>query len=59
MPGWSIHRNLLDLLHLVWLGVAKDFCGSMMLVLCRYYPGLSISEALHVQWLEMQAWCKA
>lgn len=72
VPKWNIHRNLLDSLHLIWLGIGKDVAGSMAVVLASMYGGSApclhpdnhggsplwkLQEAFSELWHEYDAWC--
>ena len=48
MPFWGLSRWFWDLLHLLWLGVAKDLLGTEILLMAQDLAHLSISEALLV-----------
>ena len=57
VPGWSIHRNLLDMLHVPWLGVAKDLSGTLLLLLGWLYMETwspDLPDALWYIWSEMR-----
>ena len=55
--GWTIFRNLMDLLHLIWLGIAKDVCGAELKMLAMtLYPGDSLAYALRQLWHQCKIW---
>lgn len=63
MPGWDIYSNLFDLLHLLWLGIAKDFAASLLLVIASKYGQIlfgtdDLADALFELWKECKRWHK-
>lgn len=62
VDGWAIERNLLDMLHLIWLGTAKDLSGTLMLQIAWLYMKhwhIDLDNALtHLTW-EFKQWCSA
>ncbi len=57
--GWSIWFNLLDLLHLLYLGIVKDFVGTVLFVIASFMgPKVFLNDNLKELWTECCAWCK-
>ena len=57
VPGWSSDRNFVDLLHRMWLGVAKDLSGTLLFLLgCLYMEkwSMSLPDALWYIWFEFR-----
>ena len=72
VPSWNIHRNMLDSLHLIWLGLGKDLAGSLAVLLAATHGGSApcvaathggsapwkLEQAFSELWQEYDAWCK-
>ena len=55
---WSTHRNKLNMLHCIYLGVGRDVCGSLLLYLGRtVYGDVTLDAALKRLWREFKIWC--
>ena len=54
IKGWSLYRNLRDLLHDVYLGLGKDVAGQLLFDFCRFYgdPNLSLRALMELEWAE-------
>ena len=53
--NWDITRNKFDMLHVLWLGYAKDIAASALLFLSRsYYPLTDLDNALQLLWIDMK-----
>lgn len=48
MPGWSLRSCFYDMLHIVYLGVARDLVGNLLsdFIDCDCLPGNSLEEQL-------------
>ena len=59
MPGWSIFRNKMDMLHLCFLGFARDISACMLLILAgTFRPHLDLADGLAWLHTEFRVWCK-
>ena len=57
LPAWSIFANHYDLLHLVYLGFARDLCATFLLILAHTcHPHEDLNRALYLLWDEMKHW---
>ena len=63
LQGWSAGCEYPDMLHCVWLGVARDLIGSMCLDLIEYDAsyelGATYDDRLQLLLTEIQTWCRA
>ena len=57
--GWQPEMEIPDLLHCCWLGSARDFNGSLcMVVASKFIPGATFDERLVTLRSDMQLWCQ-
>jgi hypothetical protein len=56
LRSWTIHRNRPDLLHGVWLGIAKDVCGQFMFDIVTMYMSDDMSANLVMIHRQMLEW---
>ncbi|CAE7256453.1 unnamed protein product, partial [Symbiodinium necroappetens] len=57
--GWQPEMEIPDLLHCCWLGSARDFNGSLcMMVASKFLPGATFDERLATLRSDMQLWCQ-
>jgi hypothetical protein len=58
IPGWRLDRNCDDLLHMVWLGFAKDLIGQLLFELASLHPGC-IEDGLLDLTKDCRTWFRA
>ena len=63
LPGWVPDMEAADVLHTVWLGTARDACGSLILNVCDKHALFQEMETyddrLHALWCHALRWCAA
>ena len=62
LRGWDVSCEYADYLHAVWLGVARDLVGSVLLDLVEQDPsyenGITYDQRLALLHSEIQIWCR-
>ena len=60
VPGWSLEANRPDTLHMLWLGVAKDVTGQLLLDFAQHlhdHTRRDVNDCLADLWVECSMWC--